>query len=176
MPVQYPYRLLRSDRRSISASLSDDGTLLVRIPRAMSDREAERFLIENETRINALIARVSARKAALPVYKDEEIPALTERALAILPQKLSYYSKLMGVRPTGCTITAAKKRFGSCSSKGRICFSCFLMLFPDEAIDYVVVHELAHLKEMNHSPRFYAIIQKTLPDYKAREAILKGTV
>lgn len=175
MPIRFSYRLIRSDRRSISASVGEDGILIVRIPKQLSDREAEQFLLKNEARISALIARVNERKASLPVYRDEDIPALREKALKVLPKKLNYYAERMGVHPTGCTITSAKKRFGSCSSKGRICFSCFLMLFPEEAIDYVVVHELAHLKEMNHSPRFYAIIQKTLPDYRAREALLKGT-
>lgn len=169
-----PYRLIRSDRRSISASVATDGTLLVRIPKYMTNREAKRFLTDNEVRITALITRENNRRAALPVYRDEEIPLLTEKALAVLPQKLEYYAQKMGVRPAKCTITAAKKRFGSCNSKGNICFSCFLMLFPDEAIDYVIVHELAHLTELNHSHRFYEIIEKTLPDYKAREALLKG--
>lgn len=174
MPFQYPYRLIRSDRKSISVSLSDDGILLVRIPNRMSDRTAERFLIENENRITSLIERENQRRAALPRYNDDDISSLTELAQKILPQKLNYFAQQMGVYPTDCKITAAKKRFGSCSSKGRISFSCFLMLFPDEAIDYVVVHELAHLKEMNHSRRFYEIIERVLPDYKAREAILKG--
>ncbi len=174
MPIPYPYRLIRSDRKSISISLAEDRSLIVRIPRRMTTRNAERFLSQNEARIASLIDRESARRDALPLYKDEDIPALTEKAKAVLPTKLRQYAERMGVRPTNCKITAAKKRFGSCNSKGTICFSCFLMLFPEEAIDYVVVHELAHLVEMNHSSRFWAIVEKTLPDYKARGAMLKG--
>ena len=71
-------------------------------------------------------------------------------------------------------ITSAKTRFGSCSNRRSICFSCFLMLYPDDAIDYVIVHELAHLKHMNHSPAFYRLVERYLPDYKRREALLKG--
>lgn len=174
MPIPYPYRLIRSDRKSISVSLAEDRTLIVRIPRRMTAREAERFLCQNEARIASLIDRESTRRDALPLYKDEDIPALTEKAMAILPSKLRQYAEEMAVQPTACKITAAKKRFGSCNSKGTICLSCFLMLFPEEAIDYVVVHELAHLVEMNHSRSFWAIVEKTLPDYKAREALLKG--
>lgn len=174
MPIPYPYQLIRSDRKSISVSLAEDRRLIVRIPRRMTAREAERFLRENEARIASLIARESARRDTLPLYRDEDIPALTEKAKAVLPTKLRQYAEQMGVRPTACKITAAKKRFGSCNSKATICFSCFLMLFPEEAIDYVVVHELAHLVEMNHSHRFWTIVEKTLPDYKSREAMLKG--
>lgn len=176
MPVSFEYRLIRSDRKSISASVDADGTLLIRAPRRLPVRSVERFLTENEGRLCALIEKERLRRAALPVYSDEDIPALTARAQALLPPKLALYAERMGVRPAHLRITAAKKRFGSCNSKGHICFSCFLMLFPEEAIDYVVVHELAHLKEMNHSSRFYAIVKSILPDYKNREAILKGRV
>ena len=71
------------------------------------------------------------------------------------------------------TITSAKTRFGSCSSEGNIAFSYRLMLYPEAAIDYVVVHELAHRREMNHSAAFYKIIASVLPDYKYRNALLK---
>ena len=79
----------------------------------------------------------------------------------------------MGLKYGRIAITSAKTRFGSCSSKGNLSFSYLLMLYPDSAIDYVVVHELAHLKEMNHSPRFYKIIEEVLPDYKERKKLLK---
>ena len=71
------------------------------------------------------------------------------------------------------TITSAKTRFGSCSSKGNISFSYRLMLYPRELVDYVIVHELAHLSEMNHSDRFYRIIESVLPDYRERVKRLK---
>ncbi len=176
MPINYSYRLIRSDRRSILVSIAEDYSLSVRIPFQMTDQQAEQFLMVNEKKITALLARERRRRSNLPAYRSEDIPRLTEQAKQILPEKLKKFAALMNVHPSGCRITSARKRFGSCSSKGMICFSCFLMLFPDEAIDYVVVHELAHLTEMNHSQRFYNIIKNTLPDYKRREAILKGSV
>ena len=68
---------------------------------------------------------------------------------------------------------AARRRFGSCSAEGHICFSWRLMQYPPEAIDYVVVHELAHLKHMDHSDAFYALVAQYLPDHKARRALLR---
>ena len=79
----------------------------------------------------------------------------------------------MDVRPTGLKITTARKRYGSCSGKNSLCFSCFLMDCPEEAIDLVVVHELCHIREKNHGPRFYALLGQYLPDYKERKKLLR---
>ena len=87
---------------------------------------------------------------------------------------MARYAAIMGVTPTGITVTGAKTRFGSCSYQNRLCFSWRLMAYPDEAIDYVVVHELAHIRHKNHSPAFYSFIEQVLPDYKSRIKMLKG--
>ena len=79
----------------------------------------------------------------------------------------------MGLTPTGIKITAARKRYGSCSGKNSLCFSCFLMRCPEEAIDLVVVHELCHIRVKNHSAAFYALLAQYLPDYKERKKLLK---
>ena len=78
----------------------------------------------------------------------------------------------MEVHPTGLRITTARKRYGSCSSKGSLCFSCYLMCCPEEAVVLVVVHELCHLREMNHGPGFYALLERYLPDWKERKKLL----
>ena len=79
----------------------------------------------------------------------------------------------MGLVPAGIKITSARTRFGSCSGKNSICFSWRLMLYPPEAIDYVIVHELAHIRHHDHSPAFYALIEQHLPDWKVRMKLLK---
>ena len=79
----------------------------------------------------------------------------------------------MGVTPTGIKITTARKRYGSCSGKNSLCFSCFLMNYPEEAIELVVVHELCHIKVRNHGPDFYALLEQYLPDHKERKKLLK---
>ena len=83
------------------------------------------------------------------------------------------YSKLMGLKPSSVKITSAEKRFGSCSSKNGLCFSWRLLAYPTAAVEYVVVHELAHIKHHNHSAAFYALIEKYMPDYKERQRLLK---
>lgn len=119
------------------------------------------------------IARRQAEFTPSKEYRPEELKALRDAAKGYLPGRVAYYAPLVGVAPKGLTITSARTRYGSCSSKGRICFSLFLMEKSAAAIDYVVVHELCHLKEMNHSKAFYREIEKVLPDYKERMKELK---
>ena len=107
------------------------------------------------------------------ILNEENIAELRKLAKKILKVKVAYYAEIMGLKYGRITITGAKTRFGSCSSKGNIAFSYRLMLYPEEAIDYVVVHELAHLLEMNHSPAFYKIVESVMPDYKERRKLLK---
>ena len=102
---------------------------------------------------------------------DEE--HLRKQAKKVLKEKIEHYSKIMNLKHGRVTITCAKTRFGSCSSKGNISFSFRLMKYPEAAIDYVVVHELAHLVELNHSQRFWNIVASVFPDYKDRKKLLK---
>ena len=104
---------------------------------------------------------------------EAEIAVLRQRAKEVLPGKVTHYAAIMGVVPTSVKITAAKSRFGSCSGKNGICFSLYLMQYPEEAIDYVVVHELAHIRHHDHSSAFYAEVAKVMPDYRARMKLLK---
>ena len=104
---------------------------------------------------------------------EQDIKALKKKAKQYFKEKTEYFSNIMGLKYGRITITSAQKRFGSCSSKGNISYSYRLMLYPEAAREYVIVHELAHLKEMNHSRKFYAIVEKVLPDYKNRKRLLK---
>lgn len=95
----------------------------------------------------------------------DEIRALAEQALKLIPERVKYYASLIGVTYGRITIRNQRSRWGSCSSRKNLNFNCLLMLTLPEVIDSVVVHELVHLKEMNHSERFYAEVQKVFPDY-----------
>jgi predicted metal-dependent hydrolase len=90
-----------------------------------------------------------------------------------LSQRVQHFSRIMAVTPTAVKVTNAQTRWGSCSAKGSLNFSWRIMMADDEVIDYLVVHELAHLKEMNHSSRFWSVVEGVLPDYKIRQKRLK---
>ena len=167
------YTLIRSDRKTMALEVSREGEIIVRVPGRASRADADRFVAEHEDWIGKALARQSERREKYPEPTPEEQRELIARAKAILPEKIEKYSALMGVAPTGVKITGAQKRFGSCSGKNSLCFSWRLMRYPEAAIDYVVVHELAHIRHKNHGREFYKFIESVLPDYKEREKLLR---
>lgn len=104
---------------------------------------------------------------------NDEIHELAAKALNYIPERVAYYAEQIGVTYGRITIRNQKTRWGSCSSKGNLNFNCLLMLTPPEIVDYVVVHELCHRKEMNHSKAFWSEVEKVLPNYKTRVRWLK---
>ena len=94
-------------------------------------------------------------------------------ALKVISRKVKYYANLMNVRYGRIAIRRQKTRWGSCSNKGNLNFNCLLMLMPDEVVDYVVVHELCHLIEMNHSKSFWKLVEEVMPDYKENRKWLR---
>lgn len=170
------YTLIRSDRKSLSVEVRQDASVVVRAPRRLAKARIEEFVRSRagwieEHREKMRLRALSPTRAPLT---EDEIRVLYEKAATVLPEKVRYWSALMGVTPTGIRITGAEKRFGSCSGRNSLCFSYRLMRFPEEAIDYVVVHELAHIRHHDHSGNFYAFVARFLPDYKRREAMLKN--
>lgn len=166
------YRIVRSGRRTLAIEILSDATLLVRAPYAAPLCDIEKFVAEHTDWIESRKRRVEER--VLPPLTDAEEARLRARAAAELPGRTAMWAARMGVEYTGVRISAARHRLGSCSANGGITYSFRLMQFPDEVIEYVVVHELAHRKEMNHSARFYAIIAHHLPDYRKRVALMKS--
>lgn len=164
--------IIYSNRKTISITVKE-GRVIVRAPRGISQARIDSFINKNLAWIEKRIEITKNHHDPIASMTDAQIKRLRELARTYLTAKTEEYSKIMGLKFGRITITGAKTRFGSCSSKGNISYSYRLMLYPEAAIDYVVVHELAHLVEMNHSRRFYAIVEKVLPDYKERVKLLK---
>lgn len=168
------YTLIRSRRRTLAIEVTRDGRVLVRAPLHTPQKTIDAFLVRRADWVRAALQRQRARSEAYPPLSPAETEALRQKAKKILPQKVAHWAKIMGVVPTDIKITAAQKRFGSCSGKNSLCFSLYLMRYPDSAIDAVVVHELAHIRHKNHSSAFYAEVERYLPDYRQRAQLLKG--
>lgn len=164
------YRLIRSNRRTLALELRPGGDVWVRAPQWVSRAAIDRFVAERETWI---ARRLETLPPPRPEWDEATLRVLRERAEAVLPARVAYYAAQMGVTPAAVKIGAARTRWGSCSSRGSLHFSCRLMAYPPEAIDAVVVHELAHLRHMDHGREFYALVEQTLPDYRARIALLR---
>ena len=168
------YTLIRSSRRTMALEITRDGRLLVRAPQRAPQAVIDRFVASHADWIAAHLEKQRQRAQAHPPLTEDEIAALRQKARDILPGRVAHYAGRMGVTPTGVKITGAKTRFGSCSAKNSLCFSLYLMAYPDTAVDYVVVHELAHIRHKNHSPAFYAEVARVMPDYRERRKLLKG--
>lgn len=166
------FRIIRSDRRTLALQVKD-GEVLVRAPRRVTEAQIQAFVAAHESWIASTLEKQQRRAALHPEPTQAERAAYIQKAKAILPERVAHYSRIMGLSPTSIRITSAKTRFGSCGSNGHICFSWRLMQYPPEAIDYVVVHELAHLKHLNHSPAFHALVASVLPDHRQRRALLR---
>ena len=164
------YELIRSRRKTMSLEVTRDRRLVVRAPLRAKQEAIDAFVKKHEAWAQK---HLSTMPPPLPEPTAEEIAALKRRAAEILPGKVAHWSAVMDVKPTGLKITTARKRYGSCSGKNSLCFSCFLMRYPEAAIDLVVVHELCHIKEKNHGPRFYALLAQYLPDHKERNKLFR---
>ena len=165
-------KIIKSNRKTLSLSVDDDMCAVVKSPYFVTNREINAFVSKNEAWLENAIERKKKKFEKYDISDDEK-NRLIILAKEYLPERVDYYSRLMNVKPTGIKITSAKKRFGSCSGINSICFSYYLMLYPKEAVDYVVVHELAHIRHHNHSKDFYSFVSEFMPDYKEREKLLK---
>ena len=167
------YEWIRTRRRTIAVQIKEGGRVVVRTPCFVSRAQVEKFLEERRDWI------IKNQKALKEVHEqklritEEMRREGIEKAKKILPERVKYYACLMGVTYGRITIREQKTRWGSCSGRGNLNFNWKLTLMPNELLDYVVVHELAHRTEMNHSRNFWRIVEQVLPDYQERRRRLK---
>ena len=165
--------MIRSSRKTLAVEIACSAQVIVRSPLFCPQEEIHRFLERHADWAEKNVKRQKQFLAAHPEPDAARRALLIARAEAELPPRIWYYGKIMGLCPAGIKITGARKRFGSCSDKNRLCFSWRLMQYPDAAVDCVIVHELAHLVHKNHGPQFYALMASILPDYKERQKLLQ---
>ena len=173
--MKYPIEIVRSDRTTTAIQITKDLIVRIRAPKSVSDAELYAIAEKHADWIEKHMQIQKQRNEARTSYElsEEDAKALKALARKVIPPKVEYYAKLMGVKPKSVKITSAHSRFGSCSGQNGLCFSYILMRYPEAAVDYVVVHELAHIKHHNHGRSFYALIGKYMPDYKQREKMLR---
>ncbi|MCL2563533.1 MAG: M48 family metallopeptidase [Oscillospiraceae bacterium] len=168
------YRVIRSDRKTLGLEIGKGTEVLVRAPRRISEEQIEIFVRRHRAWIEKKLAQRRAFLAAHPEPSEAELAGWMERAKAIIPARAAYYAEIMGVTHTGIRYTRNRTRVGSCCRQNRLSFSCRLMGYPQEVLDYVVVHELAHITHKNHGADFWRAVETVLPDYQVRRAMLRG--
>ena len=167
------YQVIRTDRKTVAIQVTESGQILVRAPRRCQRTEIEKLLREHHSWIQKQqkqrISSQNEKKMITPQMRENGYA----QAKTVFPARAAFFAARMGVNYGRITIREQKTRWGSCSSKGNLNFNWKLTLMPAELLDYVVVHELAHRIEMNHSPRFWRVVEQQLPDYRQRRRQLQ---
>lgn len=177
---KFEYEIIRSNRRTIAITVLRDSKVLVKAPMRYPLEELEKFVDSKERWIleKQSVVRIKqhnhaeAKKLSAGMLNQNGITYRETARNAIVP-RVVFYAKLMQVHFNGIRIKEQKSRWGSCSSKGNLNFNWRLVLMPQEVLDYVVVHELCHLRHMNHSREFWAYVEEIMPDYRRWKKWLK---
>ena len=172
---EYPIKIIKSKRKTMCLEIKHDGTLIVRVPFFMRNDDVLKFVNSKQDWINSHLSKIKNNQADLEnnYLTKDEINNLISTASDYIPTRVSYFAKIMGVSYNRISIRTQKTRWGSCSNKGNLNFNALLMLTSKDIIDYVVIHELSHRIEMNHSPRFWSIVENVLPNYRVQRKWLK---
>lgn len=174
--MNYTIQIIKSKRKSIGFEIKEAGKLIVRAPFSVGRDQIFREVERNQDWIDRHMLIVWERekeREKLPKFTKEEVGEMAKEALAVIPPKVKEYAAVLGVSYGRITIRNQKSRWGSCSSKGNLNFNCLLVKAPEDILDYVIVHELCHRMEMNHSGRFWKLVEGVLPDYRERRKWLK---
>ena len=180
-----PIRIIRSKRKTIGITVDGEAQVTLRSPMRASEKQAMEFAREKSgwilSKVHQQRERIKQRSLQEQELENKFTPAqqqalkkrYIEAAHTYFPQRCRYYAGILGVTYDRIRIAEQKTRWGSCSSNRTLSFNWKLMLAPPRVLDYVVVHELCHLMEMNHSPRFWALVESVMPDYKEYRKWLK---
>ena len=173
---EYNVEVRRSKRKSATIKITADMQIVVFVPLYVSDNEIEKMVISKSKWIDEHMLKVQStidERSKLEKITFEQIKELADQAVEYIPKRVKYYAEKENFVYNKITIKNLVSRWGSCSTKGNLNFNCLLMLTPDYVIDYIVVHELCHLREMNYSEKFWAEVEKIMPDYQRAELWLK---
>ncbi len=168
----FRYSIVRSKRRTIALVISPDAALTVRAPRHLALDYIEKLVKEK----SAWIIRKTKEIQSRPKVKPKEFvnkEQYKKEARQKIEERVAWYAGQMGVQYQSIRISNAEKCLGSCSYKGSLSFSWKLILAPMQVLDYVVAHELAHLIEHNHSPRFWQKVEMIFPEHRQARKWLK---
>lgn len=172
--------IIRSSRKTLGLEVTSEGMIRIRAPYGVSEDVILRFLESKSAWIQKSLAKVRARQEKLKEEEaqygkltEAELKVLKMQAEEVFPARAAFYAGKMGISYGRITIRRQKTRWGSCSQSGNLNFNCLLMLAPPGVVDYVVVHELCHRIEMNHSPRFWELVGEVYPDYDRWKRWLK---
>lgn len=160
--------VIRSTRKTLCIQLTRDGSLIARAPLRMKETQIRQFILSKASLLQRHLQKMEAENKALqdlPPFTNNEIQWMVAEAKKIIPDRVAYYASLLGISYGRITIRKQITKWGSCSAAGNLNFNCLLIKMPPQVLDAVVVHELCHILEMNHSKSFYRRINQIYPEY-----------
>ena len=157
-------KIIRSKRKSMRLQVLDTCEVIVRVPVHMPETRVKAFVDAHEEWIECALEKARVRRESTIFVTPEEAEVLRSKAKEVLIPRVYELAQQFGFKPCGVTIRHQKTRWGSCSARQTLSLNCQLMLLPEELRDYIIVHELCHLKHLNHGPAFWALVQKCLPN------------
>ncbi|MBQ0000461.1 MAG: M48 family metallopeptidase [Clostridiales bacterium] len=167
------YEIIRAKRKTIAVQISKEGMVIVKAPERMPVFMIEDFVMKHREWILKHQEKLEQMRESAHVITDAERKQGIKKAHVIFPQRAAFFAERMGVSYGRITIREQKTRWGSCSAAGNLNFNWKLVLMPEEVLDYVVVHELAHRRVMDHSAAFWKIVEKEMPDFQRRRKLLR---
>ena len=173
---EFEYQVIRSARKTMTLEVRRDGNVIVRAPLRTGLPRIKKFVNQKQEWVLGCLERTKEYREQKPLSADlseSKRNVYIRKAKETITKRVSYFARLMGVSYRNITIREQKTRWGSCSSEKNLNFNWKLILLAPELLDYVVVHELAHRREMNHSKNFWKIVEAELPDYRERRRRLK---
>ena len=173
---EFEYQVIRSARKTMTLEVRRDGNVIVRAPLRTGLPRIKRFVNQKQEWVLGCLERTKEYREQKPLSADlseSKRNVYIRKAKETITKRVSYFARLMGVSYRNITIREQKTRWGSCSSEKNLNFNWKLVLLAPELLDYVVVHELAHRREMNHSKNFWKIVEAELPDYREQRRRLK---
>lgn len=169
-------KIIRSNRKTVGIQIMPDLTVVVRAPKSVSVEEINDIVKEKNAWIDRNLKKMAERKkeqSCEEKFSKQEILTMKKNTKKVIPKKVEAFAKTMGVNYKNIFIRCQKTVWGSCSAKGNLNFNCLLTLCPESVVDYVVIHELCHLKEFNHSKVFWEEVKKHCPEFKKSKKWLK---
>ncbi|MFC1722055.1 M48 family metallopeptidase [Patescibacteria group bacterium] len=171
-----PDQIIKSNRKTISIQVTDEAELIVKVPTNVCAVDISKLLLEHQDWIikKQNNAKAKLHKLSNLDYDHNKISTYKSLAREIIEKKVDHFSSIIDVDLKKIRLSGAKKRWGSCSSNKTISLNWKLIFVPEEVFDYVVIHELSHIKHMNHSQKFWNEVKNYCPNYKTHKKWLKN--
>lgn len=161
--------------KSVRILVKDDGKVIVTAPRWVTKKIIDRFVNSKDEWIKNSLRKIKDEKnTTKPGGSRLEFAKYQKRAKQLAVRKVREINHFYNFAYNRITIRFVSTRWGSCSSKKNLNFNYRLIFLPENLVDYLVAHELCHLQEMNHSAKFWKLVEKSIPDYKERRRQLKA--